>query len=173
MTDFKIILVIDMVKGFLEPDHPLYCGAESRKIIPCVVKLLSENSDHQIFYICDCHAPDDREFEMFPPHCVEGTAESELIEELKLYPGTMIPKTSFSAFYKTDLEERLKKIDPELITVVGVCTDICVLYTVADLRTRGYEVKVPASCVSSFDPKGHAWALQHMEKILGAKIIRD
>lgn len=173
MEHSNVILVIDMVKGFLEPDYPLYCGPDSRKIIPCVVNLLAEKRDNQIFYICDCHTPDDKEFKMFPPHCVDGTAEAELIEELKPYPGTIIPKTSFSAFYKTDIEEQLNMINPGLVTVVGVCTDICVLYTVADLRTRDYEVEVPASCVSSFDPNGHAWALQHMEKVLGAKIIRD
>ena len=173
MGHTNVILVIDMVKGFLEPDHPLYCGPDSRKIIPCVVNLLTKKRDNQIFYICDRHAQDDREFKMFPPHCIDGTAEAELIEELKPYPGTIVPKTSFSAFYKTDIEERLNSIDPGLVTVVGVCTDICVLYTVADLRSRDFKVEVPASCVSSFDPNGHAWALQHMEKVLGAKIIKD
>jgi nicotinamidase/pyrazinamidase len=173
MAQTDVIFVIDMVKGFLEPGCPLYCGPESRKIIPCVIQLLSENKGKHIFYVCDHHAPDDKEFKMFPPHCIAGTAEAELIKELKPYPGTIIPKTSFSAFYKTDLEERLKEINPKRVIVAGVCTDICVLYTVADLRARDYDVEVPASCVASFDPKGHSWAIQHMEKVLGAKILRD
>lgn len=173
MAQSRAILVIDMLKGFLEPGHPLYCGPKAREIIPCVVRLLSGHVNNPIFYICDSHAPDDHEFRMFPPHCVAGTSEADLIEELKTYPGIIIPKTTFSAFYLTDLEERLKKAKPDLITVVGVCTDICVLYTVVDLRSRGYEVVVPAPCVASFDPKGHEWALQHMGKILGATIDRN
>jgi nicotinamidase/pyrazinamidase len=173
MPKSKAIVVIDMVKGFLEPGHPLYCGEEARGIIPCVIQLLSSHKENPIFYICDSHAPDDREFRMFPPHCVTGTEEVELIEELKPYPGMIIPKTSFSGFYKTDFEQELKRIHPETVTVVGVCTDICVLYTVADLRARHYEVEVPASCVASFDPKGHEWALRHMEKVLGAKVIKE
>ena len=53
---------------------------------------------------------------------------------------------------------------------MGDCTDICVLHTVADLRNRDYKVEVPADCVASFDPEQHQWALDHMDKILGAKI---
>lgn len=169
----KIILVIDMLKGFMEPDSALYCGKEARKIITCIAKLLSRHTNNHIFYICDSHAPDDPEFKMFPPHCVAGTDEAKIIGEFKPYPGIIIPKTSFSAFFQTDLEERLKKINPDLVTVVGVCTDICILYAVAELRARNYQVIVPASCVASFNPEGHEWALKHMEKVLGAKILKD
>ena len=173
MAQKGAILVVDMVKGFLEPGYPLYCGDEARHIIPHVLQLLSAHRESPVFYICDCHAPDDKEFKMFPPHCVAGTAEAELIDELKPFPGTIVPKISFSACYLTDLEALLEKIHPEIVTVVGVCTDICVLYTVADLRLRDYKVEVPASCVASFDPKGHEWALRHIEKVLGANVIKD
>ncbi|GAH42268.1 unnamed protein product, partial [marine sediment metagenome] len=30
----KAILVIDMVRGFLEKGYPLYCGRKARSIIP-------------------------------------------------------------------------------------------------------------------------------------------
>ena len=36
----NVVLVIDMVKGFLEAGHNLYCGDESREIIPRVNDLL-------------------------------------------------------------------------------------------------------------------------------------
>ena len=53
----------------------------------------------------------------------------------------------------------------------GVCTDICVMHTTADARNRDYGVDVPIDCVASFDPDAHRYALDHMEKILGAKLI--
>jgi len=56
--------------------------------------------------------------------------------------------------------------------VCGVCTDICVMHTVGDARDRDYEVEVPANCVATFNPKAHRFALEHMEKILGAKVVR-
>ena len=137
----RVILVIDMLRGFLEESYPLYCGARARNIIPNVQKLLEQETKAgaKILYICDRHKPDDPEFRMFPPHCIEGTPQAEIIPELARYPGEIIPKRSFSGFYDTPLEKKLKSLNPKTIIVYGVCTNICVLHTVADARSRGYE----------------------------------
>jgi nicotinate phosphoribosyltransferase len=82
----------------------------------------------------------------------------------------VIPKRRYSAFFETPLEERLAELKPEKLIVCGVCTDICVMHTVADSRNRDYEVEVPVDCVASFDEKAHRSALEHMEKVLGAKL---
>jgi len=170
----KVILVIDMVRGFLEEGHPLYCGAKARDIIPNIQRLLEKELKQgaKVFYPCDHHKPDDPEFKLFPPHCIEGTPESELILELSQYHGEIIPKRHFSAFYGTSLERKLKELNPEVIVICGVCTDICVMHTVADARNRGYEVEIPVDCVASVNDKAHFFALEHMEKVLGAKLLR-
>ena len=41
----NVVLVIDMVKGFLEPGHNLYCGDDSREIIPRVHSLLTREQE--------------------------------------------------------------------------------------------------------------------------------
>jgi nicotinamidase/pyrazinamidase len=168
------VLVVDMVRGFAEEGHPLYCGASAREIIPQVEKLIEKEIKRgsRIFFISDRHAPGDLEFRIFPPHCVEGTAESELIAELQRFPGKTIPKKRYSGFYGTRLEEELRKLAPEKIIVCGVCTDICVMHTVSDARNRDYSVEVPEDCVASFDSEAHRWALEHMGKVLGAKITQ-
>ena len=168
----KAVLVVDMVRGFLEEGYPLYCGARARRIIPGIQRLLEQElaRGSRVFFICDHHAPDDPEFTMFPPHCIEGTAEAEVIPELAHYKGEVIPKKHFSAFFDTPLEEKLNELKPEKLIVCGVCTDICVLHTVADARNRNYQVEVPADCVASFDEKAHHFALEHIEKVLGAKV---
>jgi len=166
------VLVIDMLRGFLEEGYPLYCGDEARRIIPNIQALVERELERgaTVFFICDNHAPDDPEFRVFPPHCVEGTAEAGVIPELKNYPGEVIPKKRYSGFFGTALEARLKELKPEKIIVCGVCTDICVLHTVADARNRDYQVEVPVDGVASFDEKAHRFALEHMEKVLGAKL---
>ncbi len=168
------VLVIDMLRGFLERGNPLYCGEMARRIIPNVQRLLEQETARgsTIFYLCDHHAPDDPEFKIFPPHCIAGTSEAELIPELANYPGEIIPKNTYSGLFNTSLEEKLKAIHPEKLIVCGVCTDICVLHTVADARNRHYEVEVPIDCVASFDLAAHKFALEHMEKILGVKLAR-
>jgi nicotinamidase/pyrazinamidase len=109
---------------------------------------------------------------MFPPHCVSGTEEAEIIPELRDYPGEVIAKNRYSGFYNTLLDERLQAIRPDKLIVCGVCTDICVMHTVADARNRDYEVEVPTDCVASFNDDGHRFALDHMDKVLGAKLVR-
>jgi len=165
------VLVVDMVRGFLEEGYPLYCGARARRIIPNVQGLLEQElaQGSSVFFLCDHHTPDDLEFKMFPPHCIEGTAEAELIPELAGY-GEVIPKRRFSAFFDTSLEAKLRQLKPEKLIVCGVCTDVCVLHTVADARNRDYEVEVPVDCVASFNETAHHFALQYMEKTLGAKL---
>jgi nicotinate phosphoribosyltransferase len=169
-----VVIVTDMLRGFLEEGYPLYCGIEARTIVPNIQRLLERElkQGSKIFYICDHHIPDDPEFKMFPPHCVEGTVEAELIPELSEYPGETIAKKTFGSFYNTPLDKRLKAIKPKTIVVCGVTTHICVLQAVIDARNRGYDVEVPVDCVASFDRKAHTFALDYMERVLGAKLIK-
>lgn len=166
------VLVVDMLRGFLEEGYPLCCGGGARRIIPNIQGLLERELAHgsRVFFICDHHDPGDLEFKMFPPHCLAGTVEAEVIPELAEYPGEIILKKRYSGFFGTSLEQKLKELKPEKIIVCGVCTDICVLHSVANARNRDYSVEVPADCVASFDEKAHRFALEHMEKVLGAKL---
>jgi len=168
----NVVLVSDMLRGFLEEGYPLYCGESARRIIPNIKRLLEREiaQGSTVFFLCDHHAPDDPEFSMFPPHAIEGTAEAEVIPELAKYKGEIIPKKTYSSFFGTPLEDKLKRLKPEKVIVCGVCTHICVLYAVADARIRGYEVEVPVDCVASFDEKSHRFALDYIENTLGAKL---
>lgn len=97
--------------------------------------------------------------------------EAEIIDELKPFPGKVISKTRYSGFYNTSLGEILKEMNPQKVILVGVCTDICVMYTAADLRNRDYEVEIPRNCVASFDEEAHESALSHMEEVLGVRVV--
>ncbi len=166
------VIVTDMLRGFLEEGYPLYCGDEARRIIPNIQRLLEQElaQGSKMFFICDHHDPDDLEFKMFPPHCIEGTAEAEVIPELANYPGEIIPKKRYSGFFNTQLDGKLKGLKPDKLIICGVCTNICVMHTVADARNRDYQVEVIVDCVASFDEAAHRFALEHIEKVLGAKL---
>ncbi|MBU2051262.1 MAG: cysteine hydrolase [Gammaproteobacteria bacterium] len=166
------VLVIDMLKGFLEEKYPLYCGIQARKIIPNIQNLLDREiiKGSKIIFICDSHNPKDLEFKIFPPHCIKGTPEAQIIPEFESYPSVIITKKRYSAFYGTNLTEVLSELKPEKLIICGVCTDICVLHTIAEARNREYEGEVPVNCVASFNTEAHNQALIHIEKILGAKL---
>ena len=166
------VLVTDMLRGFLEEGYPLYCGSRVRRIIPNIARLLEQElaQGSKVFFICDRHTHGDPEFKMFTPHCIEGTPEAEVIPELSRYQGEVIPKKRYSGFFNASLGEKLKEIKPQKVIVCGVLTNICVMHTVADARNRDYEVEVPVDCVASPDETAHRFALEHMEKVLGAKL---
>lgn len=170
----NVVLVIDMVRGFVEPGHNLYCEGY-RPLIPRIKALLERETaaGSRVLFISDHHLPDDLEFQIFPVHCVIGTEEPEVIPELAGYltGDNLVPKNRYSGFFNTDLEQRLADLQPEKVIVCGVCTDICVLHTTSDARNRDYRVEVPADCVATFDPDAHTWALGHLEKILGAQVV--
>ena len=177
MNKRHALIVIDMQRGFLEEGYPLFCGKAARRIIPPVQRLIERElrNGTPIFFTADAHAPDDKEFEIYPPHCVRGSVEAEIIPELTSYinRAALIETTRYSAFYKTDLDKRLRKLGVKRLIFCGVCTDICVMHTVADAYYRGYAVEVRSDCVASFDEEAHAFGLRHMETVLGARITQE
>ncbi|MDN5346916.1 MAG: nicotinamidase/pyrazinamidase [Clostridia bacterium] len=169
----RALLVIDMLNDFASPGGALYVGDT---VGPVSERIRQELSSFRagggtVIYICDRHRPDDAEFKMFKPHCIAGTRGAEVIEVLKPQEGEIvIPKRRYSAFYGTELDLFLREKGIKEIVLTGVCTNICVLYTAADARMRGYEVTVLAGAVTSFDAQAHAFALAEMEHTLGAKL---
>ncbi|MCX7702487.1 MAG: cysteine hydrolase [Planctomycetota bacterium] len=171
----KVLFVVDMLKAFLKEGSALYCGEKSRSIIPFVRKKIEEfnSRDEFVFFICDRHKKNDKEFERFPAHSIEGTEEAELVDELKNSAKNCvyIYKRRYSGFYETVLDEHLKAIKPDLVEVVGVCTNICILYTVEELCNRDIKVRVFREGVASFDEDAHNWALKQMKTVLGAEVV--
>ncbi len=172
-----VVMVIDMERGFTDPEGTLYAGDSVRKIIQPIREILQAEKARgaQFIFTRDWHDPEDQEFQMWPPHCVAGTWETEIDPELADFAqdAIIINKRRYSAFFDTDLDAHLRRLNPDVVIVTGVATDICVMFTVADLRNRDYPVVIPANAVTSFDPEAHAFALKHMEKILGARVVPD
>jgi nicotinamidase-related amidase len=170
----NVVLVVDMLKGFLEQGHNLY-HAESRRIIPNAQRLITQEkaAGASVLFVSDHHDPDDLEFNIFPVHCVIGTEETQVIPELAEFvtADNVIPKKRYSGFFSTNLAERLTALAPEKLLVCGVATNVCVLHTTSDARNRDYEVEVYSDCVSGPDAEMHRFALLHCQRVLGAKVI--
>lgn len=170
-----LLIVTDMLRGFCEEGHALYCGPQVRAIVPFVRERVAayEAAGKGVLFLADNHAPDDLEFRRFPPHSIEGSGEQEVIPELAEWarPERIVHKTRYGGFYGTDLEERVQAIQPSLVELNGVCTNICVLYTAEEFCNRDIAVQVPRAGVTSFDLEAHEWALKQMASVLGAKVF--
>jgi nicotinamidase/pyrazinamidase len=169
----SVLIIVDMLNDFIDAKGALYCGQRARDIVPFVRERLEAHrrAGSLVVYLQDAHAKDDLEFEKFPPHCIAGTWGSRIIDDLGPQDGErVLPKTRYSGFYGTELEEILAGFGPETVEVVGVCTSICVMDTVGGLANRDYRTIVPRAGVADFDDDGHRYALQRMERLYGATI---
>jgi len=174
----KVVIVVDMTNAFCR------FGALASARLDAVTAPIREHLARETaagavpVFLVDTHAPDDAEFAMFPPHGIVGSGEDEVVPELQEFvaAGHVVRKSRYSGFHGTELDELLRRLAPELVEVVGVCTDICVLHTVADLRNRDYPVVVLRDLVATYDAPGHdgdevdRFALAHMRDILGARV---
>jgi nicotinamidase/pyrazinamidase len=176
----RVLLVTDAQEGFTRLGN--LASPECADAIPRIRTIVDEEiaAGTPIVFTKDSHVVNDAEFRMFPPHCLVGTGEHELVEELRdLQRGALavIEKTRYSAFFRTDLERVLEQVAPDEVHVVGFCTDICVLHTTADLRNRNHNVVVHREGVETFSGPGHdnedvnRWALSHIESVLGARVV--
>jgi len=170
----KALLVIDMLNDFVERGGALDCGDRAREIVPFIRRQIEEfhREKQLVVFVCDSHRPDDPEFQLFPRHSIKGTEGARIIPALPVGEKDMvIEKTRYSAFYSTDLDKTLRKHRVDVVHVVGVCTSICVMDSVGDLRDRDYPVIVFRDGVADFDEEAHRFSLRRMEKIYGAKIV--
>lgn len=106
-----------------------------------------------------------------PPEaaCVEGTREAELLPELVPLPGEPVfEKRRFSCFIGTELDLLLRRLEVDTLLVAGVCTDVCVLWTVGDAFQRDYHVRVLEDCVAGTTPEAHDRALTIMRDLTTA-----
>lgn len=175
----RAVIVIDVLNGFCKAGN--LASPRLAKVIPGIRELLEKElaAGSEVIFVADTHAPDDPEFEVFPPHCIAGSGEDEVVDELKPYVsrGTLVRKDRYSAFAGTRLERILSEIDPAEVILAGVCTDICIMHTAADLRDLRYRVAVPRDCVETYDAPGHdgdetgGFAVAHMRDVLGVRII--
>ena len=163
----KILVVIDMQNDFID-------GAlgtkEAQAIVPKVAEKI-KNFDGKVFYTRDTHDEkylETQEGKNLPvPHCIRGTEGWQIRKELDALRKTdPIDKETFGS---TDLAADLLALheDEEIgsITLVGLCTDICVISNalLAKAALPEVPITVDASCCAGVTPESHENALKAME----------
>ena len=161
----KLLLIIDMVNGFTK--EGALADKNINHINDNIIKLIKEfkENNNDIISIQEGHTENSKEFESFPKHCILGTEEAELIDELKPYEKDMklIRKNSTSGFVTEEFQKYLKENEKNLeeITITGCCTDICIINFAIPLKNYINEhnlnisVVVPKNAVETYDAPNH------------------
>ncbi|MDA3062657.1 MULTISPECIES: cysteine hydrolase family protein [unclassified Campylobacter] len=151
-----LVFVIDMVNGFAK--FGAMADPNIAKIAPAIASQIRRSAG--VHFICDAHGERDLEMKRYPAHCIEGSPEAEIIDELSEFatPQNTTKKRSTNGFYALD-KAILSEFDRFVIT--GCCTDICVLQFALALRTYFNEndinkdIVVPTECVATYDAPNH------------------
>jgi len=158
----KAIIVVDMVKGFVEPkteDGKCNLYMENAKaLIPHINKVLATaNVNDVIIFVNDTHEKDADEFEIFPAHCLVTSEECLLVDGLTAPINAerqFLEKNTFDAFEDTELESIINIVDADEIHIVGVATEVCVLATALHAHAvRFGDVYVYENCIAGIEPK--------------------
>lgn len=169
-----ICVLVDMINGFIN-EGPL-ADSSINQIVPKTKEVIESflNEGKDVLSFQDAHSEQSLEFENYPPHCLKGTSQSDLIPELKGYESSMIriEKDTTNGFFASGFQAYLKQ-NPDLksVTVVGCCTDICILQFVQSLKTytqtigQKMDVKVVQDAVDTYGSPTHDKALYHKQAL--------
>ncbi len=164
----KVLVVVDMQKDFID-------GAlgtpEAVEIVPRVIQKIRE-FDGLVIATRDTHEEDyldTQEGKKLPVrHCIRGTDGWEIHPEIQmLLTEEPIDKPTFGS---AELGQMLKARQDsgetvESITLIGLCTDICVISNALLLKAYLPETRVfvDASCCAGVTKESHEQALNAMK----------
>jgi nicotinamidase/pyrazinamidase len=123
---------------------------------------------------------------LWPDHCVQGTKDAALLDDLKLPSAQLIIRKgfhknvdSYSGFEEADrktttgLAAYLKARGIKTVFVTGLATDFCVAWTAMDARKFGFEAYVIEDACRGIDLNGSLAAAWKQMAAKGVKRIQS
>ena len=179
------LVVVDLVNGFTR-EGPL-ASPRVDALVPGIAQLAEACAARGIDRIafCDSHTDASPEFGAYPPHCLAGTSESALVDELAAIGGfTVMEKNSTNGFLEPAFQTWLAAHpEKDNFLVTGDCTDICIQQFAVTLKTwfnrqnRASRVIVPMTLVDTYDAGRHHGDLVHVMALFnmmtnGVEVVR-
>lgn len=172
----KAYLLIDYVNDFIADNGVLTLGKRGQEISENIVSVMQQAGDDMFMDCADWHDEktykNSPEAKSFPIHCEDtgsGMFTYKDVDELICSSGNYhyIQKQRYSAFCGTELDLLLRQEKVDVVVLMGVCTDICVLHTAIDAYNLGYNIVLLEDCCCGTTADKHDFAKHHIEKILG------
>ena len=171
-----VLIVVDMQNDFIDG---ALGTAEAVAIVPKVLEKL-QSFEGRVIFTRDTHFEnymDTQEGHKLPvPHCIKDSEGWQIREELQPYCTEMpVNKVTFGS---TGLAEQLRSMEMRehigSVTLVGLCTDICVISNAMLIKAAIPEVpvKVDAACCAGVTPASHKNALDAM-KMCQIEVINE
>ena len=163
----ELLIVVDMVNGFVKKGA--LADTYIQHIIEPIKKTIEEfqaSPEKDVFFIRDAHQLGCAEFKKFPEHCIDGTWESEIIDELAPYSkdSRTYKKNSRSALFAPGFMRDIDIMRNNLLTRIvttGCCSDLCdldlsvPLMNYFDQMNDNIEIIVPQDSIETYDAPWH------------------
>lgn len=169
-TTNDLLIVIDMQNDFIDG---ALGTAEATAIVDAVAARIRQHSG-SVFYTLDTHGDnylETQEGHYLPvPHCIKGSdgwaLNDTVAHALQMQRATGFEKPTFGSLRLMQAVEALN-VEHRLtsITLVGVCTDICVISNAMLLKAAlpNVPIYVDAGLCAGVSPESHERALAAME----------
>ncbi len=165
----SFLVVVDMQKDFVD-------GAlgtkEAVSIVDNVVEKI-RNHTGKIFVTFDTHYENYMETaegaKLPVPHCIKDSKgwqlDSKVAEALENKEYISVEKITFGSIALPELIEHYAEDDEFEITLIGLCTDICVVSNALILKANFPEknITVDSKCCAGVTPDSHQAALETMK----------
>ena len=157
------LIIVDMQSEGCERHGPTL-----KPVIKNIRALLDRfrQANGNIIHVQSIRAKNHPEFTVFGKDysLIENTPAVEFVEQLKpLQNEIVVQKFSHDCFYRTTMEEELRKMDlrpcRDRIVVTGIGSNNCVYHAVIGFHIRNYFVIVPEDCIHASRPEGQQFAL--------------
>ena len=164
----KVLIVVDMQNDFVDG---VLGSKEAVSMIDTAVETIT-SFDGKVFYTQDTHGEDYLETEegrhLPVVHCIKGSEgwkiHPKIEKALLLKDATGIEKSTFGSEKLMGIIEK-EVPDVESITLIGICTDICVISNamLAKAHFQNTPVTVISSACAGVTPESHENALEAMK----------
>lgn len=128
-----------------------------------------------VVYVNDNFGKWQEDFKTMSDHFMRPAAKGrKVVELLRPEPDDYyVLKPHRSAFYSTTLELLLRELKARRLTITGVTTDICILFTANDAYMRGFDLYIPSDCVAAVRPAYSKQAMEFIKRVLKADTRRS
>jgi nicotinamidase-related amidase len=97
--------------------------------------------------------------------CSVESKDAQVLEQIAPQDSdVLLVKTGSSVFNSTNIEHLLRNMGVTTLVLTGVWTNSCVESATRDAGDRDFRVIVAEDCCAAMSPKGHANALEYLDK---------
>ena len=162
LSEHDALIIVDVQNDFCPGGAlPVPTGMDVASIMSMAANTFQARGS-RVYATQDWHPAGHSSFEAqggpWPPHCVQDTAGADFHPAMVLPGGVTVVRKgtspgqdAYSGFIDSELEAQLRAAGITRLFVGGLATDYCVLHTVLDAVSKGFETYVVSDAIGAVD----------------------